>query len=82
MAVHLEIAQEDRALGKALAENPFPFIIPSHRAVRSEGSNTIFYSRERAGSPREVNRFRYLRIRRTRRVDKPKEAEKAIQIKR
>jgi methylated-DNA-[protein]-cysteine S-methyltransferase len=27
-----------RAVGRALATNPFPIIIPCHRAVRSDGS--------------------------------------------
>jgi O6-methylguanine-DNA--protein-cysteine methyltransferase len=51
MAVHLEIAQEDRALGKALAENPFPFIIPCHRAIRSEGSHAVLIYENRQGHP-------------------------------
>jgi methylated-DNA-[protein]-cysteine S-methyltransferase len=38
MAGHLGIPNGARAVGNALARNPFPIIIPCHRAVRTEGS--------------------------------------------
>lgn len=37
MAKHLGIPGAARAVGSALARNPFPIIIPCHRAVRSGG---------------------------------------------
>lgn len=33
---HLELANGARAVGNALAQNPFPIIIPCHRAIRSD----------------------------------------------
>ncbi len=37
IARHLGLPRAARAVGKALAGNPFPIIIPCHRAVRSGG---------------------------------------------
>ncbi|MHB8054678.1 MAG: methylated-DNA--[protein]-cysteine S-methyltransferase [Candidatus Aminicenantales bacterium] len=37
IAEHLGVAGGGRAVGRALAENPFPIIIPCHRAVRADG---------------------------------------------
>lgn len=36
IAAHLGIPRSARAVGGALARNPFPIIIPCHRAVRSD----------------------------------------------
>jgi methylated-DNA-[protein]-cysteine S-methyltransferase len=38
IAAHLEIPRGARAVGNALAKNPFPIIIPCHRAIRSDRS--------------------------------------------
>jgi methylated-DNA-[protein]-cysteine S-methyltransferase len=38
IARHLGLGRASRAVGTALARNPFPIIIPCHRAVRSDGS--------------------------------------------
>jgi methylated-DNA-[protein]-cysteine S-methyltransferase len=37
VANHLAIPGGARAVGQALARNPFPIIIPCHRAIRSDG---------------------------------------------
>jgi methylated-DNA-[protein]-cysteine S-methyltransferase len=37
IARHLAVPGAPRAVGAALAHNPFPIIIPCHRAVRSDG---------------------------------------------
>ncbi len=37
IANHLDIPKGARAVGNALARNPFPIIIPCHRAVKSTG---------------------------------------------
>jgi methylated-DNA-[protein]-cysteine S-methyltransferase len=37
IAGHLGNAQAARAVGTALAHNPFPIIVPCHRAIRSDG---------------------------------------------
>ena len=37
IAQHVGVAGGGRAVGLALAENPFPIIIPCHRAVRADG---------------------------------------------
>jgi methylated-DNA-[protein]-cysteine S-methyltransferase len=37
IAKHLENPKGARAVGTALANNPFPLIIPCHRAIRSDG---------------------------------------------
>lgn len=37
IARHLGVPRGARAVGGALARNPFPIIIPCHRAVRSDG---------------------------------------------
>jgi methylated-DNA-[protein]-cysteine S-methyltransferase len=37
IAKHIGVAGGSRAVGRALAENPFPIIIPCHRAVRTDG---------------------------------------------
>jgi len=34
----LGVAGGGRAVGRALAENPFPILIPCHRAVRADGA--------------------------------------------
>ena len=36
IAVHLGVPKGARAVGNALAANPFPFIVPCHRAIRSD----------------------------------------------
>ncbi|GAB4402436.1 MAG: hypothetical protein Kow00123_12790 [Anaerolineales bacterium] len=38
IAQHLGAPQAARAVGRALATNPFPIVIPCHRAVRSDGN--------------------------------------------
>ena len=38
IAKHVGIAQGGRAVGNALAQNPFPIVIPCHRAIRSNGT--------------------------------------------
>ncbi len=38
IAAHLGVPKGARAVGNALATNPFPIIIPCHRAIRSDGS--------------------------------------------
>jgi methylated-DNA-[protein]-cysteine S-methyltransferase len=38
IAKHLMITGGARAVGNALANNPFPIVIPCHRAVRSNGT--------------------------------------------
>ncbi len=38
IARHIEKPLAARAVGNALASNPFPLIIPCHRAVRNDGS--------------------------------------------
>ena len=38
IANHLGHARSARAVGTALARNPFPIIIPCHRAIRSDGT--------------------------------------------
>lgn len=38
MAKHLGKPSAARAVGRALATNPFPIIIPCHRAIRSDGT--------------------------------------------
>jgi methylated-DNA-[protein]-cysteine S-methyltransferase len=38
IAAHLGIPGGARAVGNALATNPFPIVIPCHRAIRSDGS--------------------------------------------
>lgn len=38
VAAHLRSPRAARAVGTALARNPFPIVIPCHRAVRSDGS--------------------------------------------
>jgi methylated-DNA-[protein]-cysteine S-methyltransferase len=37
IARHIDVSQGARAVGHALATNPFPIIIPCHRAIRSDG---------------------------------------------
>jgi methylated-DNA-[protein]-cysteine S-methyltransferase len=37
IAEHLGVPGGARAVGRALARNPFPIIIPCHRAIRSDG---------------------------------------------
>jgi methylated-DNA-[protein]-cysteine S-methyltransferase len=37
IAGHLEIPNGARAVGNALARNPFPIIIPCHRAIKTDG---------------------------------------------
>lgn len=38
IAAHLGVAGGARAVGHALATNPFPIVIPCHRAIRSDGT--------------------------------------------
>ena len=37
IARHLSVPKGARAVGNALARNPFPIVIPCHRAIRSDG---------------------------------------------
>jgi methylated-DNA-[protein]-cysteine S-methyltransferase len=37
IAKHLGVERGARAVGRALATNPFPIVIPCHRAIRSNG---------------------------------------------
>ncbi len=37
IARHIGVTGGSRAVGRALAENPFPIVIPCHRAVRADG---------------------------------------------
>ncbi len=37
IARHIGVPNGARAVGNALAQNPFPLVIPCHRAVRSNG---------------------------------------------
>jgi methylated-DNA-[protein]-cysteine S-methyltransferase len=37
IAAHLGVPKGARAVGNALATNPFPIVIPCHRAIRSDG---------------------------------------------
>jgi methylated-DNA-[protein]-cysteine S-methyltransferase len=38
IAAHLGVPGGARAAGNALAKNPFPIVIPCHRAIRSDGT--------------------------------------------
>ena len=38
IATHLDVPGGARAVGNALAQNPFPILIPCHRAIRADGS--------------------------------------------
>lgn len=38
IAIHLRHPHAARAVGRALATNPFPVVIPCHRAVRADGT--------------------------------------------
>ena len=38
LAEHIGVKGGGRAAGRALAENPFPIVIPCHRAVRADGA--------------------------------------------
>jgi methylated-DNA-[protein]-cysteine S-methyltransferase len=38
IAAHIGVQGGGRAAGRALATNPFPIVIPCHRAVQSDGS--------------------------------------------
>jgi len=38
IAAHLGVPSASRAVGNALAQNPFPIAIPCHRAVRANGA--------------------------------------------
>lgn len=38
IARHIGLPGSSRAVGRALATNPFPIIIPCHRAVRADGA--------------------------------------------
>ncbi|MFL7807568.1 MAG: methylated-DNA--[protein]-cysteine S-methyltransferase [Anaerolineae bacterium] len=38
IAAHLGVPHGARAVGNALAHNPFPLVIPCHRAIRSNGT--------------------------------------------
>jgi methylated-DNA-[protein]-cysteine S-methyltransferase len=38
IAAHVGVPRGARAVGNALAHNPFPLIIPCHRAIRSDGT--------------------------------------------
>ena len=37
IAAHLGASGSARAVGRALATNPFPIIVPCHRAIRADG---------------------------------------------
>ena len=38
ISIHIKKPDGSRAVGNALATNPFPIIIPCHRAIKSDGS--------------------------------------------
>jgi len=38
IAAHLGVPRAARAVGNALARNPFPLVIPCHRAIRADGT--------------------------------------------
>ena len=38
IAAHLGVRGGARAVGNALAQNPFPILVPCHRAIRADGS--------------------------------------------
>ena len=38
IAVHIGLPAAARAVGRALATNPFPIVVPCHRAIRADGS--------------------------------------------
>jgi len=38
IAAHIGLPGAARAVGRALATNPFPIVIPCHRAIRADGS--------------------------------------------
>jgi len=38
IAAHLGVPGGARAVGNALAQNPFPLLVPCHRAIRADGS--------------------------------------------
>ncbi|MGC9394017.1 MAG: methylated-DNA--[protein]-cysteine S-methyltransferase [Anaerolineae bacterium] len=38
IAAHLGVSGGARAVGNALAQNPFPILVPCHRAIRADGS--------------------------------------------
>jgi methylated-DNA-[protein]-cysteine S-methyltransferase len=38
IAAHLGLSRGARAVGGALAHNPFPLVVPCHRAVRADGT--------------------------------------------
>lgn len=38
IGAHLGLAQGGRSVGSALARNPFPLVIPCHRAIRADGT--------------------------------------------
>jgi methylated-DNA-[protein]-cysteine S-methyltransferase len=38
IAAHLGVPRGARAVGNALARNPFPLVIPCHRAIRADGT--------------------------------------------
>lgn len=38
IAIHIGTPKGARAVGNALANNPFPLVIPCHRAIKSDGS--------------------------------------------
>jgi methylated-DNA-[protein]-cysteine S-methyltransferase len=38
VAKHIGVPRGARAVGNALARNPFPIVIPCHRAIRADGS--------------------------------------------
>jgi methylated-DNA-[protein]-cysteine S-methyltransferase len=38
IAAHLDVPGGARAVGNALAQNPFPILVPCHRAIRADGS--------------------------------------------
>jgi len=38
IAAHLGVPGGARAVGNALAQNPFPILVPCHRAIRADGS--------------------------------------------
>ncbi len=42
IAQHLGVPRGPRAVGRALATNPFPLVIPCHRTVRSDGALSGF----------------------------------------
>ncbi len=66
IAAHLGIPGGARAVGNALGANPFPIVIPCHRAIRSDGS--VGGYRGGAGMKRKLLEREGLRFKRSGKV--------------